>query len=138
MDDVFNYLPSRVSAVLMIAAAFLTGMDAKKAAQIYKRDRRKHASPNSAQTESVCAGALQVQLAGDAWYFGVLHKKETIGDPIRPVEAEDIQTGRKADVCDSSAYPAVCRNDPVLVFLVRKETKSWNICMAEIFILMKT
>ena len=48
------------------------------------------------------------------------------------------QTGRKADVCDSSAYPAVCRNDPVLVFLVRKETKSWNICMAEIFILMKT
>ena len=71
MDDVFNYLPSRVSAVLMIAAAFLTGMDAKKAAQIYKRDRRKHASPNSAQTESVCAGALQVQLAGDAWYFGV-------------------------------------------------------------------
>ena len=91
MDDVFNYLPSRVSAVLMIAAAFLTGMDAKKAAQIYKRDRRKHASPNSAQTESVCAGALQVQLAGDAWYFGVLHKKETIGDPIRPVEAEDIK-----------------------------------------------
>ena len=63
----------------------------KRAAQIYKRDRRKHASPNSAQTESVCAGALQVQLAGDAWYFGVLHKNETIGDPIRPVEAEDIK-----------------------------------------------
>ena len=58
MDDVFNYLPSRVSAVLMIAAAFLTGMDAKRQRQIYKRDRRKHASPNSAQTESVlCRGA---------------------------------------------------------------------------------
>lgn len=91
MDDVFNYLPSRFSAFLMIAAAFLSGMDGKKAAQIYKRDRRKHASPNSAQTESVCAGALQVQLAGDAWYFGVLHKKETIGDPIRPIEADDIK-----------------------------------------------
>lgn len=91
MDDVFNYLPSRLSAVLMIAAAFLTRMDAKRAAQIYKRDKRKHASPNSAQTESVCAGALQVQLAGDAWYFGVLHKKETIGDPVRSIEAEDIK-----------------------------------------------
>ncbi len=81
MDDVFNYLPSRVSAVLMIAAAFLTGMDAKKAAQIYKKRPEKACQSNSAQTESVCAGALQVQLAGDAWYFGVLHKKETIGDP---------------------------------------------------------
>lgn len=91
MDDVFNYFPSRLSAVMMIAAAFLTGMDAKKAVQIYKRDRRKHASPNSAQTESVCAGALRIQLAGDAWYFGVLHKKEHIGDPIRPIEAEDIK-----------------------------------------------
>lgn len=91
MDDVFNYLPSRLSAVLMIVAAFLTGMDAKRAVQIYKRDKRKHASPNSAQTESVCAGALQVQLAGDAWYFGVLHKKETIGDALRSIEAEDIK-----------------------------------------------
>ena len=138
MDDVFNYLPSRVSAVLMIAAAFLTGMDAKKAAQIYKRDRRKHASPNSAQTESVCAGALQVQLAGDAWYFGVLHQKRDDRRSDPSCRGRRHQTGRKADVCDSSAYPAVCRNDPVLVFLVRKETKSWNICMAEIFILMKT
>ena len=95
MDDVFNYLPSRVSAVLMIAAAFLTGMDAKKAAQIYKRDRRKHASPNSAQTESVCSGALQVQLAGDAWYFGKKHEKPTIGDAVRPVEIEDIARANK-------------------------------------------
>ena len=91
MDDVFNYLPSRLSAVLMIAAAFLTGMNGKNAVRIYRRDRRNHASPNSAQTESVCAGALEVQLAGDAWYFGVLHTKLTIGDPIRCIEAEDIR-----------------------------------------------
>lgn len=91
MDDVFNYIPARISALLMIAGAFLTGMDAKNAAKIYRRDRRNHASPNSAQTESVCAGALRVQLAGDAWYFGTLHKKQTIGDNLRPVDPEDIR-----------------------------------------------
>lgn len=91
MDDVMNYLPSRISALLMIAAAALTGMDARNAWKIYRRDRRKHASPNSAQTESVCAGALGVRLAGDAWYFGKLHKKEYIGDALRPIEAEDIR-----------------------------------------------
>lgn len=89
-DDAVNYIPSRISALFMTAAAFFTGMDMRKAWKIYLRDRRKHASPNSAQTESVCAGALGVQLAGDAWYFGELHKKETIGDALRPVEAEDI------------------------------------------------
>ena len=91
MDDVFNYIPSRVTALFMIAAAFLTEMDAKNAWMIWRRDRRKHASPNSAQTESVCAGALRVRLAGDAVYFGKLHKKEYLGDPLRPIEPEDIR-----------------------------------------------
>ena len=91
MDDVFNYIPSRVTALFMIAAAFLTGMDGKNAWKIWRRDRRKHASPNSAQTESVCAGALRVRLAGDAVYFGKLHKKEYLGDPLRPIEPEDIR-----------------------------------------------
>ena len=75
----------------MIAAAFLNGMDGKNAWKIWRRDRRKHASPNSAQTESVCAGALRVRLAGDAVYFGKLHKKEYLGDPLRPIEPEDIR-----------------------------------------------
>ena len=91
MDDVFNFIPSRVTALFMIAAAFLTGMDGKNAWMIWRRDRRKHASPNSAQTESVCAGALRVRLAGDAVYFGKLHKKEYLGDPLRPIEPEDIR-----------------------------------------------
>ena len=91
MDDVFNYIPSRVTALFMIAAAFLTGMDGKNAWKIWRRDRRKHASPNSAQTESACAGALRVRLAGDAVYFGKLHKKEYLGDPLRPIEPEDIR-----------------------------------------------
>jgi len=91
MDDVFNFIPSRITALFMIVAAFLTGMDGKNAWKIWKRDRRKHASPNSAQTESVCAGALRVRLAGDAVYFGKLHKKEYLGDPLRPIEPEDIR-----------------------------------------------
>lgn len=65
-------------------------MDGRGAWKIYRRDRRKHASPNAAQTEAVCAGALQIRLAGDAWYFGRRYAKEYIGDDIRPVEAEDI------------------------------------------------
>ena len=91
MDDVFNYIPSRTTALFMIAAAFLTGMDGKNAWKIYLRDRRKHASPNAAQTEAVCAGALRVRLAGDAVYFGKLYKKEYLGDSLRPIEAEDIR-----------------------------------------------
>lgn len=97
LDDVVNYLPSRFSALLMIAACTFLGkdFDYKRAFRIWKRDRRKHASPNSAQTESTCAGALGIQLAGDAWYFGVLHKKEFLGDPLRAVEYEDIRRANR-------------------------------------------
>lgn len=90
LDDIMNYIPARVSAWLMIASARIMGLDAVHARRIYKRDRRKHASPNAAQTESVCAGALRVQLAGNAYYFGKLYEKEYIGDDLRPIEAEDI------------------------------------------------
>ncbi len=89
-DDVANFIPARLSAVGMIAAAGLTGFDAKNAARIWRRDRRKHASPNSAQTESVCAGALHIRLAGNAYYFGKLYEKPYIGDPDRAVEPADI------------------------------------------------
>lgn len=90
MDDVFNYIPARLTAWFMIVAAFLTGMDGKNAWKIYLRDKRKHASPNSAQSEAVCAGALDVQLAGDAVYFGKVYKKDYIGNAIRKIEPEDI------------------------------------------------
>lgn len=90
LDDAVNYLPSRLAACLWIAAAALTGQDARGAWRIWRRDRRCHASPNSAQTESACAGALGVQLAGPAWYFGEYYPKPTIGDARRPVEPQDI------------------------------------------------
>lgn len=89
-DDILNYIPARISAYLMILAAFITGFDGKHAWTIFRRDKRNHASPNSAQTEAVCAGALHVQLAGNAYYFGKLHKKPTIGDPNRTIEPKDI------------------------------------------------
>lgn len=91
LDDVVNYIPARISAWLMILASACERMNWKNAEKIYKRDRYCHASPNSAQTEAVMAGALEVQLAGDAVYFGKVVKKPTIGDDIRPVEAEDIK-----------------------------------------------
>lgn len=93
LDDVVNYLPSRISAYLMILAAGLSGKiySAKRALKIYRRDCRKHASPNSAQTEAACAGALGIRLAGDASYFGKIVKKPYIGDADRAVEYEDIR-----------------------------------------------
>ena len=90
LDDVANYIPSRLAALLWAAAAALTGNDAKGAWRIWRRDRRNHASPNSAQTESACAGALGVQLAGPAYYFGEYYPKPTIGDALRPIEPQDI------------------------------------------------
>lgn len=93
LDDVVNYIPARISAYLMIVASFFAGneFDGKRAYRIYKRDNRNHASPNSAQTESVCAGALGIRLAGDASYFGKALKKPFIGDACRKVEYEDIR-----------------------------------------------
>jgi len=100
-DDIFNYIPARISALLMLLAGRIMDIrgpwnrkgiwfDVKNGWRIFKRDRYKHASPNSAQTESVCAGMLRVQLAGDAWYHGVLHRKPFIGDHLREIETEDI------------------------------------------------
>ena len=89
-DDAVNYVPARLSALAMIGAAFVLGLNGKNAFRIWRRDRRNHASPNSAQTESACAGALGVQLGGNASYFGKLYEKPTIGDPIRPIERADV------------------------------------------------
>ena len=95
MDDIFNAVPARISALLMLLAGSILDMDYVNGWKIFKRDRYNHASPNSAQTEAVCAGLLDVQLAGDAYYHGVLHKKKYIGDAIREIETEDIPRAGK-------------------------------------------
>ena len=109
LDDVANYLPSRLAALLWMAAAAFTHNDAKGAWKIWRRDRRRHASPNSAQTESACAGALGVQLAGPAYYFGQYYPKLTIGDALRPIEPEDIlRANRMMYVASSFALAWGC------------------------------
>ena len=109
LDDVANYLPSRLAGLLWVAAAAFTHNDAKGAWKIWRRDRRRHASPNSAQTESACAGALGVQLAGPAYYFGQYYPKLTIGDTLRPIEPEDIlRANRMMYVASSFALAWGC------------------------------
>lgn len=91
LDDLVNYIPARLTGLAFAAAACLIpGMSGKNAFKIWRRDRRNHKSPNSAQSESACAGALGVQLAGPAYYFGEYYDKPTIGDPLREIEPRDI------------------------------------------------
>lgn len=100
LDDVLNFIPSRIGGVLMVLSAGIASLaernsekhySMKNAWKIFLRDRKKHSSPNSAQTEAACAGALMVALSGDNYYFGKLVKKPQLGDAVRPLEAEDIK-----------------------------------------------
>ena len=91
LDDAANFLPARLAALLLIAAAWLMGEDAASAMRIWRRDRRKHASPNSAQCETAMAGALGLRLGGPARYFGVRHEKPWLGDERREIVPGDIR-----------------------------------------------
>jgi adenosylcobinamide-phosphate synthase len=115
LDDLLNFLPSRISGILMVLVSRPLGMDGKNALRIFLRDRKKHASPNSAQTEAACAGALHLRLAGDASYGGKVHHKPYIGDDDRPIEAEDIARAGRLMYGASGAALAIC----VLIRLAR-------------------
>jgi adenosylcobinamide-phosphate synthase len=95
LDDAANFLPARLAGLLMIIAAPLVGLNGKKAWQIFRRDRSNHASPNSAQTEAACAGALGIRLGGTASYFGQTVAKPTIGDADRAAEPADISRAHR-------------------------------------------
>lgn len=99
LDDIANFIPARISAFLMILSAFILRFDAKNAWRIFKRDRYKSTSPNSGQTEAACAGALGIELLGDAYYFGKLVKKPVVGDAIRSIEPDDIHNADKLMYC---------------------------------------
>ena len=118
LDDILNYIPARLSGLLMVLCAGLLGYDGKNAWKIYKRDRRKHASPNSAQTEAACAGALRLQLAGDAWYFGELHKKPFIGDAMREIVPADIIRANRLMLAVSLLTLIICMTVRVLILLM--------------------
>ncbi|MBA3004733.1 MAG: cobalamin biosynthesis protein CobD [Desulfurivibrio sp.] len=90
LDDLANFIPARITALMIPAAAFLLRLDQKTSLFILMRDRLKHASPNSGHTEAAVAGALGVQLGGSNRYFGNILEKPTIGDATRPIEPRDI------------------------------------------------
>lgn len=108
LDDVLNFVPARLTGVLMCVVAPFVGLDGAGAWRVFLRDRKRHASPNSAHPEAACAGALGVQLAGPASYFGVLHDKPTIGDDVRPIDPADITASTRLLAATSVATLAVC------------------------------
>ena len=95
MDDLLNLIPARIAGGIMIIAAGAAGFDTAGAMHIFLRDRKNHESPNSAHCEAAMAGALNIRLGGDAWYFGKLHKKPFIGDDDREPDTEDIRNANK-------------------------------------------
>jgi adenosylcobinamide-phosphate synthase len=112
LDDIANFIPSRLSAVFMLAATYLLHLDYISAWNIFKRDRYNHLSPNSAQTESVVAGALGVQLGGGHFYFNQFVPKQTIGDNSRAIIPSDIMITNKilyCTACIAIVVFAICR-----------------------------
>ena len=99
LDDAANYVPSRIAALLWVVSAALTGHDAKAACRIWRRDAKRHLSPNAGQTEAACAGALGIRLGGEAWYFGQRYEKATLGDALRPCEPRDILRSNRMMYC---------------------------------------
>ena len=120
LDDIVNYIPARISALLMIAASFFAGKDfnGRQAWYIFKRDRYQHASPNSAQTEAACAGALGIRLAGNASYFGKIVEKPYIGDATRAVESEDIKRANRLLYATAILCEAICLAVLLLIALL--------------------
>ena len=127
MDDVWNFVPARVTAFFMIIASVVLGLDRKNARLIYKRDRNNHASPNSAQTEAVCAGALGIQLAGPSSYFGKVVQKPTIGDKTREIQPEDILRTNRLMTTTSIIMLAVLSAVKLAIIYLVLGADLWNI-----------
>ena len=119
LDDFCGFAPARLAALFFVAAAALTGRDFKSAYRIWRRDRFNHASPNSAQTEAACAGALGIRLAGPAYYFGEYYDKPYIGDATREIEAEDILRANKLMIAASLLAKACFVGIHLLIPFVR-------------------
>ena len=95
LDDVLNYLPARMTAVLMCLICGFASLDGKNAWRIVRRDHANHKSPNCAWSEAAAAGAMHIQLGGTHDYFGKPIEKPTIGDDGRPAKAEDIRSANR-------------------------------------------
>ena len=91
VDDAVNFIPARITGILIVLASMILGYDYKNSLKIFIRDRKNHSSPNSAHSEASVAGALGVQFGGKVSYFGKEINKPTIGDKIKDFELEDIR-----------------------------------------------
>ena len=91
VDDAVNFIPARITGILIVLASMILGYDYKNSLKIFLRDRKNHSSPNSAHSEASVAGALGVQFGGKVSYFGKEINKPTIGDKIKDFELEDIR-----------------------------------------------
>ncbi len=116
LDDVLNFIPARLSATLLIFSAFVSGYDGKNALKIFLRDRYKHKSPNSGQSEAACAGALNIELGGDSFYFGELVHKNTLGDPVKAPAPENIKDANRLTTAASLTFLIVI----TIVFILYK------------------
>ena len=116
-DDLLNFVPARITGFMMCPGAVLAGLDGKAAFRIFRRDRLRHASPNAGNPESACAGALGVRLLGDASYFGKKYRKDTVGDDLRPIEAEDITRSCRLMLTTSALCLGLMCGIRTLVFL---------------------
>lgn len=94
-DDVLNYIPARMTGVLILIVGSILKYDTKNGIKVLKRDKRNHASPNSAYSEAAVAGLLNIQLGGKASYFGIVSMKPTMGDENKAIEVEDIQKTKR-------------------------------------------
>ncbi len=116
LDDVVNFIPARLSAVFMMLACLFYRKDTIRSIKIYCRDRKNHSSPNSAHTESVCAGALGLQLGGTSYYGGKAVVKPSIGDEVhRPIAKHMLQAGKLMYI--SAFVPIVLATIVLYLFL---------------------
>ncbi|CUO45613.1 adenosylcobinamide-phosphate synthase CbiB [Clostridium disporicum] len=101
LDDVFNYIPARLSGYFIVVVSFILGLDYKNSFKIYKRDKNNHSSPNSAHPEAAVAGALNVQLGGPNYYFGKLVEKQTIGDDREKIDINKVNNTKNILYCSA-------------------------------------
>ena len=118
IDDVANFIPARITGLLMCLTAPLIGLDGGNAYRIYKRDRLKHLSPNSGHLEAACAGAMHIMLGGDSYYFGKLVEKASLGDPDREVRITDIPLSIKMMYASSLAMLALLEVVRIVLVLI--------------------
>ena len=118
IDDVANFIPARITGLLMCLTAPLIGLDGRNAYRIYKRDRLKHLSPNSGHLEAACAGAMRIMLGGDSYYFGKLVEKASLGDPDREVRITDIPLSIRMMYASSLAMLALLEVVRIVLVLI--------------------